>query len=298
MKTLLIILSSLTIGASGVLTAIKSGTDNQKQEEQKFSLNFSNVDLNSIENYFTEKDLNLYREFGQTINLKTDLKKMNEKAKLEAVKFIHSIKDKNLTWEQFQQSISKKAQYFNGKDNYKIPNNINTKIEFNNISLNQKNFSYISTYNSTQRLGINNVNEAKNVLTKFDKDLLTAQNSLATLSALAGVAAAGFWAAAWWFGISIPWAIAATAISASFGVAAAGIGFYRSKHNLSPGIINAATWAWQIRTIASSFKDIVYPILAASETVVASSSWAFPAATAALAVILVIYAWVSEFTSV
>ncbi|WP_338966438.1 MULTISPECIES: hypothetical protein [unclassified Spiroplasma] len=97
---------------------------------------------------------------------------------------------------------------------------------------------------------------------------MISQNTLSTLAVIAGAAAAGFWAAAWWFGISIPWAIAATVISASLGVAAAGIGFYRSKTNLNPGILSSAGWVWNIRTLASSFKEIVYPVLIASETTV------------------------------
>lgn len=44
MKSLLIILSSLTIGTSGILATVQSGTENKSQEVQKTKLDLSTVD--------------------------------------------------------------------------------------------------------------------------------------------------------------------------------------------------------------------------------------------------------------
>ncbi len=257
MKSLLIILSSLTIATSGILAAVQTETENKTKEVQKTNFNLSTIDWNSVKNNFTLKDSNSYRQFERSIDSISNSEEMLKKAQEKSLEFIDSIKDKNLTFDQFLQEVNKKAQDFDKKDNYKTPSNINVTSEFNSI-LSSKNNYFYSTFSSNQK--IDDLNDAKEALAKFDKDLMIAQNTLSTLAVIAGVAAAGFWAAAWWFGISIPWAIAATAISASLGVAAAGIGFYRHKTNLDPGILSSASWAWNIWTIASSFKEIVYPV--------------------------------------
>ncbi|WP_419334828.1 hypothetical protein [Spiroplasma endosymbiont of Sarcophaga variegata] len=52
-----------------------------------------------------------------------------------------------------------------------------------------------------------------------------------TATTIVAIAAAGFWAAAWFFGISVPWAIAATVVAASPGVTTAGISYYLNINN-------------------------------------------------------------------
>lgn len=52
---------------------------------------------------------------------------------------------------------------------------------------------------------------------------------LAVTSAVASVAAAGFWAAAWWFGITIPWAIAATSLAVTLTANTIGVAILKDK---------------------------------------------------------------------
>ncbi|WP_338966437.1 MULTISPECIES: hypothetical protein [unclassified Spiroplasma] len=125
MKSLLIILSSLTIGTSGILATVQSGTENKSHEVQKTKLDLSTVDWNSVKNYFTSKDSSSYSQLSLKNNSTNNSEEMLKKAQEKSIEFIDIIKGKNLTFDQFLQEIDKKAQAFGEKDNYKTPSNIN-----------------------------------------------------------------------------------------------------------------------------------------------------------------------------
>lgn len=66
---------------------------------------------------------------------------------------------------------------------------------------------------------------------------------LAVTSAVASVAAAGFWAAAWWFGITIPWAIAATSLAVTLTANTIGVAILKDKIQvpINKGYVNNLT---------------------------------------------------------
>lgn len=66
---------------------------------------------------------------------------------------------------------------------------------------------------------------------------------LAVTSAVASVAAAGFWAAAWWFGITIPWAIAATSLAVTLTANTIGVAILKDKLQvpINKGYVNNST---------------------------------------------------------
>lgn len=78
----------------------------------------------------------------------------------------------------------------------------------------------------------NTIDKVTNVLT-----------GLAVTSAVASVAAAGFWAAAWWFGITIPWAIAATSLAVSLTANTIGVAILKDKIQtpINKGYVNNST---------------------------------------------------------
>ncbi|WP_339020180.1 hypothetical protein [Spiroplasma endosymbiont of Atherix ibis] len=201
---------------------------------------------------------------------------MIEKSYQESMNYFYTFKKNNLSFEQINASLLEITK--------KYENKYQNEIE----TLQKKDKKIMFEYSIGDILIVSNVGnnrnnrnykEAKRLLSGFEKSLSIAQNTLLTLTVVAGIAAAGF------FWISIPWAIAAAAI-----------GFYRNKNNLNSSALKAASWALDIRTIASAFKEIVYPILIVSQTTVSSSSWAVPAAFATIGLFATIFSWVSDLS--
>ncbi len=279
MKKLISMVSALTLGVTGINSVVLA---NQYR-------NNSNLEISGNEINWNKMEESLLTMFDGILEESSENKDMILKAREESLKYYDDVKNNNLSLEEINLSLSemtKKYENTYGSEIKNLKNNKENKV--NSISYNSLNYF-------SKSKNIESLEEAKASLNKFSRDLAIAQNTLSSLAVVAGIAAAGFWAAAWWFGISIPWAVAASATSASLGVASASIGFYRQKHNLDPNLLSSVAWALNIRTIASAFKEIVYPVLIITETTVTASSWAVPAAFAAVGAIFVIYAWVSEF---
>ncbi|WP_339031103.1 hypothetical protein [Spiroplasma endosymbiont of Cantharis nigra] len=277
MKKLISMVSALTLGVTGINSVVLA---NQYR-------NNSNLEISGNEINWNKMEESLLTMFDGILDESSENKDMILKAREESLKYYDDVKSNNLSLEEINISLSEMTKKYENTYGSEI-NNLRNSDKVNNVSYNS--FNYFS-----KSKNIESLEEAKASLTKFSRDLAIAQNTLSSLAVVAGIAAAGFWAAAWWFGISIPWAVAASATSASLGVASASIGFYRQKHNLDPNLLSSVAWALNIRTIASAFKEIVYPVLIITETTVTASSWAVPAAFAAVGAIFVIYAWVSEF---
>ncbi|AUB31628.1 hypothetical protein [Spiroplasma floricola] len=282
MKKLITIMSSVTL----VVSATSSLTlANQNKKVSEKNILDTDINWNKIEN-------NLSNMFDETLSDSDQTAAMIEKAREESMRYFDNIKKNNLSLEQINRNLAEITTKYENKYQSEIANfrESNNKESKNINQINNSQNFYISRSSGSYE-------DAKRLLSDFEKKLAITQNTLSTLAVTAGIAAAGFWAASWWFGISIPWAVAATAISASLGVSSAGIGFYRQKNNLNPNILSAVSWALNIRTIATSFKEIVYPVLIISETTVTSSSWAVPATFAAIGLISVIFAWVNDLSS-
>ncbi|WP_339034932.1 hypothetical protein [Spiroplasma endosymbiont of Cantharis rufa] len=277
MKKLISMVSALTLGVTGINSVVLA---NQYR-------NNSNLEISGNEINWNKMEESLLTMFDGMLEESSENKDMILKAREESLKYYDDVKSNNLSLEEITISLSEMTKKYENTYGSEI-NNLKNSDKVNNVSYNSLNYF-------SKSKNIESLEEAKTSLTKFSRDLAIAQNTLSSLAVVAGIAAAGFWAAAWWFGVSIPWAVAASATSASLGVASASIGFYRQKHNLDPNLLSSVAWALNIRAIASAFKEIVYPVLIITETTVTASSWAVPAAFAAVGAIFVIYAWVSEF---
>ena len=165
----------------------------------------------------------------------------------------------------------------------------NAKIDLHNV-LSNKEANAIA--NAKKQISPKNYYQAKKWNSSYWNKMNILDNALSTTAAVAAVAAAAFWAAAWFFGFSVPWAIAASAIAAVLSVAAAGLGTYINNYHRSSSWINAVYWALQIKGIASTFKEVLYPLLVVSETVTSIDEWVLPGVGAVISVILVVVGWV------
>lgn len=138
----------------------------------------------------------------------------------------------------------------------------------------------------------NNLEWLKNHVNKLKVYKVT----FATLSATAAVAAAGFWAAAWWFGISIPWAVGATLASTLTGAAASGITIALVKYDqemdrlVKAGSIFGATFS-----LGHIFYSILNPIFVGLSASATAVSWAFPAVLAVVGIAVAVLAWISLY---
>ncbi|ALD66317.1 hypothetical protein [Spiroplasma cantharicola] len=277
MKKIISMLSVLTLGVTGVNSVVVA---NQYRNNANEVLG-NQINWNKLEE-------NLLTMFDGILDESNENKEMLLKAREESLKYYDNVKNNNLSLDKINSNLTEMSKKYENQYKNEI-----TRVDTSTNKVNIDFFNYSNYFSNSKK--VENYEDAKASLSKFSKDLAIAQNTLSTLAVVAGIAAAGFWAAAWWFGISIPWAVAATAVGASLGVASASIGFYRQKHNLNPNLLSAVAWSINIRTLASAFKEIVYPVLIMTETTVTASSWAVPAALAAVGAIFVIYAWVSEF---
>ncbi|MBE4704150.1 hypothetical protein [Spiroplasma platyhelix] len=133
-------------------------------------------------------------------------------------------------------------------------------------------------------------------LETFVKNLRIEKAIFTTITATSAIAAAGFWAAAWWFGISIPWAIACTTISTvSGGITTALNGALVEYDKELSKIDKAIIWGSMIYYLGHIFYKFAYITLIAGATTVTATSWAFPAVLALVPVISTISTWISVY---
>ena len=134
---------------------------------------------------------------------------------------------------------------------------------------------------------------------KKSTDLKIARTVLITVSATSAVLAAGFWAAAWFFGISIPWAISATLVSGITGSAAAGLGIaiikYDQELNKWDKAIRAGTSTVSLGFTFLKILSPLYSLFHTADIVLAANSWKNPAALAAIPVISSVLAFIDLF---
>lgn len=83
---------------------------------------------------------------------------------------------------------------------------------------------------------------------------------LAVTSAVASVAAAGFWAAAWWFGITIPWAIAATSLAVTLTANTIGVAILKDKLQapINMGYVTRSTKIDNIDSLVNTVNPLAF----------------------------------------
>lgn len=251
---------SISFGLSIGLTAglVSNQSDKISQTQEKFSDNadllgqktFDSFETNQnkiISNNDLKKEFLTQLDFYKTTpNLFFDKDTKNKESKNLLNLKSKTVEDKNLPSSQEVNSyVSKKIleyqkDYLNGNfdlntvldnakksgwDEQKIASEINDYQD--KLIPNKKSFennNQIKTYG----LALHASYGDKTFGNTIDK-ITSVLTGLAVTSAVASVAAAGFWAAAWWFGITIPWAVAATSLAVTLTANTIGIAILKDK---------------------------------------------------------------------
>lgn len=286
MKKILSITSSLILSSS-VVTILANDVNNSQivnkvNENNKINW-FSVQDYNN--NYFQNIKENYYKNLNPKLinfknNQEVNIDKVIEFAKQKTDIYVTKFKNQNFNLNQIINTLS--------KINSKFAQNYNNALTAKNNLLNNK--AYYS-----RSLGL--LKDASfSSLESYVYNLKIAKTTFTTISAAAAISAAGFWAAAWWFGISIPWAIGSTAVSALAGGIAAGISITLVKYdNELSGIDKATISAAATYKLGHIFYAVLKPLLIGSGATATSLSWAFPAVIAIVPLVSAILAWINLF---
>ncbi len=133
-------------------------------------------------------------------------------------------------------------------------------------------------------------------LNKLVNDLKISKVTFTSVSAAAAIASAAFWATAWWFGATIPWAVGSSVASALAGGIASGISIALIKYDeelnkwkKSGGALTA------IYSLGHIFYRILNPLLIGATATAAATSWAFPGILAIIPITGSILAWINLY---
>ncbi|AGY41366.1 hypothetical protein mflW37_2990 [Mesoplasma florum W37] len=215
-------------------------------------------------------------QFAQEESLKI-LEKF-KKEKTDLTNAIDYLKDKNSEFEKTYESAL----------NENINQNMNQK-SFDNLNKTNEILSRNSLKTETFSLSAN-LEKNKELV----KKLRLAKITFATASATAAVAAAGFYAAAWWFGITLPWAVGCTTASAFCGTAAGGISLALLKYDKKMSDLDkassAVSGAISLAHVLSKTTTAILYTLTASVTPL---TWCFPALLSVISVAGAVTAWIS-----
>lgn len=294
MKKLLIALTTPILALTGITSLILSEQQASVVENKK--INWYEIKTNLTENSI--KDIVLTQGLNNDkVQEALDNQAMLKKAREKSLEYInHFEKQKINTLEDVTNYLKNNIQEF--KDNFKVENKLGN---LNNVGLLSKtayamtpNDSVQATPNKTldKEQAINNTEETIKKLKILDTTLLT-------IAVISDIAAAGFWAASWFFGISVPWAVAATSLAAALHVIqnAVHVFLVNNKTLESTNWWGIITWAKDITFFASSVSySLIYnTAVSIAEAAVTATSWAVPAAFAGIGVFSTMYAWIKLY---
>lgn len=202
---------------------IQMNSEIYKEAESFLEESLANLSSNlKVFSSTTGKKLDLPKEVMQKVEqeskkfLKTSLNKNNVNVKKELVDFTKEKVDLNDELKKYYESEKDLKDLINNKNN----NSVST---FSNVTRNKSNLNLVTFGGWPKKRRYRKVYIAPkkpvkkeevvkpNTLEGYAKNLLTLSHKSAGFSVAAAALAAGYWAAAWFFGLSIPSAIAATA---------------------------------------------------------------------------------------
>lgn len=294
MKKLLIALTTPILALTGITSLILSEQQASVVENKK--INWYEIKTNLTENSI--KDIVLTQGLNNDkVQEALDNPAMLKKAREKSLEYInHFEKQKINTLEDVTNYLKNNIQEF--KDNFKVENKLGN---LNNVGLLSKtayamtpNDSVQATPNKTldKEQAINNTEETIKKLKILDTTLLT-------IAVISDIAAAGFWAASWFFGISVPWSVAATSLAAALHVIqnAVHVFLVNNKTLESTNWWGIITWTKDITFFASSVSySLIYnTAVLIAEAAVTATSWAVPAAFAGIGVFSTMYAWIKLY---
>lgn len=161
------------------------------------------------------------------------------------------------------------------------------QVDANNNLRNEYKISYVLMHAQ-----FNFASNSQTTIGRLINSLNVATDVFAGISAAAATFAAFEYTLSWWFGISIPWAIASTAISVAAGAFSAGCGIaamtYQEEANQLPyGWDTAITTFSSVYPLGTCMSTLI-KLSQAVVTTVTLCSWAFSVAGAAISIALFI----------
>lgn len=283
MKKILSISSSLILSTTIIISNINNcqiinETNIQNKINWNSVQNYNNNYFQNIkENYYKNSTLKLINFKN---NQETNIDQIIEFAKQKTNIYITKFKNQNFDLTQIINTLS--------KENYKFAENYNTSLISTNNLIKNKLYSSKNAY----LLKTDSFSSLENYIYK----LKIAKTTFVTISAAAAVAAAGFWASAWAFGVSIPWAIGSTTASALSGGIAAGINISLVKYDKELSSLNKASISFAATyKLGHIFYSTLNPLLIGATATATSLSWAFPLIISIIPLISATLAWINLF---
>ncbi|MCL8210902.1 hypothetical protein LT336_00646 [Spiroplasma sp. JKS002671] len=284
MKQILSVLSTLTLTSSAALV-LTSTVDNHMQQV-KNDINWSDV-KKSNSDYFKNLRQSQAKQkvFYTTSNGEVDINQVIDYAEQKSNQYFDQMVVQNLDLNQIINFLSQENSDF--KATYE--NALAEQSQKNHqITLDFKAANYYNVQSSNRAIAAD--------LSKGMESVKIAEPIFKTISAGAAIAAAGFWAAAWWFGITIPWAVGCSILSVSAGLIAAALNeailFFDPAMNQILREIELEENTRKLYELGARLYQMLYEVLIAGQISVTSEIWAFPPAAIATAVIGVIIDWV------
>lgn len=208
-------------------------------------------------------------------------------------------------------NFNKIIQFIKKKNDDNIAEFKNSNFNINqlimHISNQHSNFKLIYQ-NPTKYFSVGNLNfenkindffsNTKDVdsLKKHVHNLKISKTTLTTISATAAIAAAGFWAAAWWFGISIPWAVASTIASTLTATASSSISIVLVKYDQELNkFVKVGTVFGSVFSLGHIFYNVLNPVFIGLATAATAVSWAIPTISVVVGISNAILAWISLY---
>ncbi|AUB31768.1 hypothetical protein [Spiroplasma floricola] len=253
MKKILSILGS-TVLVAPLVSTTTFNTKNISNEinNKKDDVNWNYIDQetnNIFEKLVNNSNSQFYSDDNQ--NITNEVLKF---AKQETKKLLNSFKNE-------QKSLEEMIKYFeNNVDGFK--ENLDKQTSNNSIY----NLLNLDSYEKIKK------NISKTWFNSLLDDMNLVAGKLGWGAIALAAAAAGFWAAAWWFGISIPFAIDCARVAAVLTVCSAGLGLtvaaFREKLN---SIWDVLTWSLNSYRLYSTIGQIAIPKLLIVKTTLSAS---------------------------
>ncbi|AOX44092.1 hypothetical protein S100390_v1c07560 [Spiroplasma sp. NBRC 100390] len=285
MKKLLSVLSTALLATSGVLSIAVNKTY-EPITHHKDNVSKEGIDWDHVENYFKEDSFQTLYQTNVLTNANNQpiTSEVINKVQEKSLEYVNDFKTKNFNLNQITNYLKTNVKDFDQ----------HFKLDHKNETLKLNSYSLLQTTNKD----LDKEKTITNTLNAVNK-LKIVNTGIYTAATIAEIAAAGFWAAAWWFGISVPWAIAATALGAALFTVYYAINTFLIDNDISnKNLWDDLLWAKDITFFASSVSySLIYntAVLVAEGTLTATS-WAVPAAFAAIGVLFGTWAWLKLYT--
>ncbi len=284
MKKVLSILSTFILASSATLVLTSNiNPHNQTNNENKTGINWNGV-KNQINTYFNDiknknqNKLMLYSTKNNPVNFEEVMKKVQEKSS----EYITRFENQNLSFNEITNVLLNENSDF--KENYN--NILKEQVQKNNSKNSVQNLKILdTTWNEYEKL--------QTQIPQLRKDATI----FTSISVAAAIAATGFYAAAWFFGITLPWAIGCTAISVLAGVGSEYFNItlyhYDQTESYLKNEIQEFNILYDLISYVKNSLLSLRDLLVGEEIAIVASEWAFTPSSVLIPIIFYVLSFVN-----